>query len=266
MGHQPKGSEVRAHPPAPARLLHYWCPVALGWSVSMVVGRATGLPLSPVGRGVLLLSIWAAYGFDRLMDGPSDGLSRGVSTTLWAGFAVAVAGVCLLVPRLPRGTLALLPVLSLAGLGYRRVKAYPMVKALLVPGVWTWAGVALPLADGSWFGWRALTHPVAAPLFLLIAAGTLLCDVKDAEQDRVRGVRSLPVQVGVAGTLALAGGLAVAGVLAAFRLARFGLVVDGILLALLAGCRPLVERETWGPLLVDLVLTVPGVLILLHWV
>lgn len=231
----------------------------------MVVGRATGLPLSLAGRGVLLLSIWAAYSFDRLMDGPAGGLSRGLSAILWAGFALAVAGVVLLLPGLPVGTLALLPLFSLAALGYRQVKAYPMVKAILVPGVWTWAGVALPLADGSWFGWRALMHPVAAPLFLLLAAGTLLCDVKDLDLDRSQGVRSLPVQVGLRGALALAGGLAVAGVLAAFRLARFGLVVDGLLLALLAGCRPLLERETWGPLLVDLVLTVPGVLILLHW-
>jgi len=266
MERQPGGSIQRAGASTAARLLHYWWPVALGWSVSLVVGRATGLPLSSAGRGVLLLSIWAAYSFDRLMDATPGGLSRGLAASLWAGFATAAAGILVLLPRLPIGTLALLLLLSVAGLGYRRVKGYPLVKAVLVPGVWTWAGIALPLADGSWIGWRALVHPVSVPLFLLISAGTLLCDVNDVDRDREQGVRSLPVQVGVARTLALAAMLAAAGVLVAFRLARIGLALDGILLVLLSGCRPLLARETWGPLAVDMVLTVPGLLILAHLV
>lgn len=249
-----------------ARLLHYWWPVALGWSVSTVVGRATGQSPSGAGRGVLLLSIWAAYSLDRLVDSPPEGLARSLSAGLWMGFTAAVAGTMVLVSRLPAGTLALLPVLSAAGLGYRRLKAIPLVKAVLVPAVWTWAGVALSLADGSWFGWRALVLPVSAPLFLLIAAGTLLCDVNDVDRDRERGVRTLPVQVGVRGTLVLAGAVALAGVFVALRMGRAGLAIDGILLTLLAGCRSLLLRETWGPLAVDMVLTVPGFLILAHLV
>lgn len=254
---------------APARLLHYWWPVVLGWSVSEVVARATGLPFSPAGREVLLLTIWAAYSFDRLMDGsPSfpHEHSRGLDAVLWAGFILAVARTLILLPKLPAGTLALLPVLSLAGLAYRRIKAFPWVKAVLVPGVWTWAGMALPLADGSWFGWRALLHPVSASLFLLIAAGCLLCDVKDVAEDCERGVRSLPAQVGVPRTLFLAGSLATASILLSSHLGRFGLVVAGVLILLLSGCRQLLAEKIWGPLLVDMALTVPGFLILFRWV
>lgn len=249
----------------PARLLHYLWPVALGWTVATVAGRATGLPVSTAGRGLLLLGIGAAYSFDRLAD-PSESVSPTLLALLRAGFAACAAGTLALLARMPLGTLALLPVLSIAVLAYRQAKAYPFVKALLVPFVWTWAGLGLPLADGSWLGWRSLAHPVALPLFLLLAAGCLLCDVNDADRDRASGVRSLPVQVGVGRTLQLAALLAALGTAAGLAQGRLGLVVDGLLLVALSACRPLLMLESWGPLAVDLVLTLPGVLILAHLV
>lgn len=249
----------------PARLLHYLWPVALGWTVAMVAGRATGLPVSQAGRGLLLLGIGAAYSFDRFTD-PAEAAAPVLLVLLRAGFLACAAGVLALLPRVPLGTLALLPVLSCSVLAYRRAKAYPMVKAVLVPLVWTWAGLALPLADGSWLGWRSLVHPVALPLFLLLAAGCLLCDVNDADRDRARGVRSLPVQMGVGRALGLAALVAAGGTAAGLAQGRLGLVLDGLLLAALAGCRPLLMLESWGPLAVDLVLTLPGVLILAHLV
>lgn len=251
---------------AAARLFHYWCPVLLGWSVSEVVGRATGLPISSVGRGVLLMAIWAAYSFDRLIDPTPQELSRGLTKVLWTGFVAGGTGFLILLPRLPAGTLALLLPLTIVGLAYRRVKKYPMVKAVLVPGIWIWAGVALPLADGSWFGWRVLLQPVSVPLFLLIAVGCLLCDVKDVKEDRERGVQSLPAQLGVTWTLVIAGSLAVASIFISSHLGRLGLVVDGILLLFLAACRPLLIKKIWGPLVVDAVLSVPGFLIFFHQV
>lgn len=243
-----------------ARLLHYAWPVALGWAVAMVAGRATGLAVRPEGRDLLLLSIGAAYSFDRLAD-PPQGAPRLLQALLGAACAGCVAGGLRLMPRLPLPTLVLLPALSAAVLLYRWAKAYPFVKAVLVPLVWTWAGLALPLADGSWFGWRSLAHPVALPLFLLLAAGCLLCDVNDVDRDGGRGVRSLPVQLGVARTLGIAAALATAGMAAALGQGRLGLVVDGLLLSGLAACRPLLMLESWGPLAVDVVLTLPGLLI-----
>ncbi|HEX9081894.1 MAG TPA: hypothetical protein VF768_06420, partial [Holophagaceae bacterium] len=171
--------------------------------MATVAGRATGLPIHPEGRDLLLLVVGAAYSFDRLAD-PPDAISTPLKATLLGAFIACAAGALRLMPRLPLATLALLPLLALAVLLYRQAKAFPLVKALLVPAVWTWAGLALPLADGSWFGWRSLARPVSLPLFLLLAAGCLLCDVNDAERDRSRGVRSLPVQVGVTGTLGIA--------------------------------------------------------------
>ncbi len=243
-----------------ARLLHYAWPVALGWALATVAGRATGRPVQPAGRNLLLLAIGAAYSFDRLAD-PPESAPPVLRALLWVAFAGCAAGTLGSLARLPLPTLVLLPVLSVAVLGYRWAKALPLVKALLVPLVWTWAGLALPLADGSWLGWRSLAHPVALPLFLLLAAGCLLCDVNDVARDRDRGVRSLPVQVGVPRTLGIAAGLAGAGMVAALGQGRLGLGVDGLLLAGLAACRPLLMLESWGPLAVDVVLTVPGLLI-----
>lgn len=265
MDGQPKDPGGRRGDSTAARLLHYAWPVALGWAVATVAGRATGLPVRAAGRNLLLLAIGAAYSFDRLADPPESSTSvlRGA---LGTAFALCAAGSLGCLPCLPLATLALLPVLGLAVLLYRWAKALPLVKALLVPLVWTWAGLALPLADGSWLGWRSLAHPVSLPLFLLLAAGCLLCDVNDVARDRDRGVKSLPVQLGVSRTLGIAAGLAVVGVVAALGQGRLGLVVDGLLLAGLAACRPLLMLESWGPLAVDAVLTLPGLLIVAHWV
>ncbi len=263
MGHRIEARESGAGTSTPARLLHYLWPVALGWTVATVAGRATGLPVSPAGRDLLLLGIGAAYSYDRLAD-PAEAASPALLALLRLGFVACAAGTLMLLPRMPVGTLALLPVLSTAVLAYRWAKAYPWVKALLVPLVWTWAGLALPLADGSWLGWRSLAHPVALPLFLLLAAGCLLCDVNDAARDRARGVRSLPVQVGVGRTLLVAALVAIVGAATGLAQGRLGLVADGLLLAALAACRPLLMLESWGPLAVDLALTLPGILILAH--
>ena len=248
------------------RLLHDGCPVALGWSIPMVVRRVSGRPLYLPGLAFLLLGIAAAYALDRLLDPPEDPGARTLRPLLAASLALAVPLGAGLAALLPARSLALVLLLGAGALGYRRWKRHPLAKALGVPLVWTWAGLVLPFRPASWFGWRALLSPVALPLFLLLAAGCLLCDLKDRDQDGRSGVRSFPVLVGPRWTEAAAMTLAGGAVLWAGAHHRPGLVVGGMALVLLAGFARLARRGPLGALAVDAVLALPGLLITLHLV
>ncbi len=54
------------------RLLHYWWPLAMGASFTIVVHRATGRAFEPAGVGLLLCGIAATYSLDRVVDGDGD--------------------------------------------------------------------------------------------------------------------------------------------------------------------------------------------------
>ena len=243
------------------RLLHYWWPMALGWSIVVVVQRATGRMAEPHGLVALLAGIVAAYSADRVLDPPSEGESRGVSRLL-TGVGLIAAVLCgWAASHLPLGTVTLLPVLGLAALAYGHLKRTPLTKLVLLPLVWTWASMALPFGEGSWFGWHAVATPIAAPLFCLVAAGCLLCDLKDEASDRDAGVRSLPVMAGPSTTIRIAVLLAVAAAGLALLEHRPGIVVSAGVLGLSTLSPGLLATESTGPLLVDVILTLPGILI-----
>lgn len=170
----------------------------------------------------------------------------------------------MLLALMPLRTAMLVPVLGVLVLAYPRLKALPLLKTVLVSAAWTWSVIALPFPDGSWVGWRAWTEPVAIPLALIIASGSPLCDVKDLRADRETSVPSLPVLMGTRGALASAMVLAASGAAVALAEQRIGLSLGGLGLGL-AALRPnLLARDAVGPLLVDLILTIPGLLIAFH--
>lgn len=246
------------------QLLHHGLPVALGWSISVVVQRATGRPLFVPGQCFLLLGITAAYTLDRLLDGPTAGHGTFLRPLLAGGFAVSStlgAGLALL---LPSQSLALVLLLGVSALGYRRWKRFPFAKAMGVPLAWTWAGMALPFPAQSWFGWRSLGAPVALTLFLLLAAGCLLCDLKDEAADARAGIQSLPVMVGTRWTAAIAVALAGAAIWRAGSAHRIGLVISGAALTLLGLFPRLTARGALGALAVDAALALPGLMIGMH--
>lgn len=243
------------------RLLHYWWPLALGYSLTFVVRRGTGWPLDPVGLGVLLTGIAAAYSIDRLIDRPAEGHPWWVESAL---HLVALAGgsACVaLLSRLPlrRGLLGL--VLAATALAYPWLKRLPLLKTIVVAAAWTWATVALPFDTGDWLGWRWFMVPVAWPMFLLIAAGCLLCDLKDAEADRAASVASLPVLAGVGATAVIACALALAGGGVAFLEQRTGMMIAALGLVVASALPRALAADAIGPLVVDVILTVPGVLV-----
>ena len=106
--------------------------------------------------------------------------------------------------------------------------------------------------------------PVTIPLTFVIASGCLLCDLKDAQADRDASVPSLPVVTGVHGTVAVAVFLATISGAVSLPEHRIGLLVGGLGLGLAGMCPTLLARDVVGPLLVDVILTIPGLLIALH--
>jgi 4-hydroxybenzoate polyprenyltransferase len=256
-----RGGLVRNSDRSALRLLHYWWPLALGWSLTVVVQRATGRAADPYGVATLLSGIFAAYSLDRVLDPPgTDG--RGWMTQMLASAGIMSAIVCALAAsRMPIRTAALVPALGAASLLYPALKQHPATKTVVLPAIWTWASIALPFNDGSWLGWHAVLQPVAVPLLLLIASGCLLCDLKDEAGDRQAGVRSLPAMFGGPATLRVAVTLAAASAAVALIEHRTGLAVSAAALGA-ATCSPtLLATEAAGPLLVDVILTLPGILI-----
>ena len=242
------------------RLLHYWWPLALGWSLTVVVQRATGRAADVYGIATLLSGIFAAYSLDRVLDPPGAGRSWMTRMLALAGIVSAV--MCgLAASRMPIRTAALVPALGAAALLYPALKQLPLTKTMVLPAIWTWASIALPFNDGSWLGWHAVLQPVAVPLLLLIGSGCLLCDLKDEAGDRKAGVRSLPAMFGGPATLRVAVTLAAAAAAVALLEHRTGLAVSAAVLGAATFSPTLLATEAAGPLLVDVILTLPGILI-----
>ena len=242
------------------KLLHFWFPVALGWSIAQVVHRATGMPFYSNGLMLFLAGIWAAYSLDRLADA-SPAQSRFVRAALLFGLLASVILCAFSAAHLSIKTLSAVAVFSFLALLYRRLKKYPLLKTLVVAVVWVWAGVALSIANDRWFSWDWWTMSATLPLLLLIAAGCILCDLKDVKADEKDHIRSLPVLFGIRRTILIV--TILAGVAAAIAASqnRFGLLLSSLILMFFAQYPAILAVEDVGPLLVDFILTLPGILI-----
>jgi len=244
------------------RLVHYWWPVVMAWSIAQVVEGASPLAASSAGLCALLFGGLAAYSVDRI----GDAEPRWLRFLLLGGCLAAGAGGLAVLPLLPWSKIALLVAFGMLALAYPWLKRLRFGKTLLVPAVWTWAVLALPTVDGSPLAWRAVAVPLAAPLSALLTAGCLLCDVKDCAADRRAGVPSMPATFGIRPTLLAAALIAALGGALAFEQHRAGLLAGAVCLIALSPWQSLLASETLGPLAVDLALTVPGVLVVLRWV
>jgi 4-hydroxybenzoate polyprenyltransferase len=241
--------------------LHYWWPLALGWSLTVVIQRATGRSPDAHGVAALLGGIMAAYSIDRILDPSEPALAPWLARIL-GGVGLIGCAVCAAATLgLPVRTAAVVPTLAMAALLYPRLKRLPLTKTVILPFIWTWAAVALPFNDGSWLGWHALVLPVVPPLLLLIGAGCLLCDLKDEDDDRRSGVRSLPALLGGTLTVRVAVALAVMAAGLALVERRTGIVVSAAALSAVTASPALLATDAFGPLLVDVILTLPGILI-----
>jgi hypothetical protein len=247
-------------------LIHYWFPIALGWSITLVIQRATGLPIVSSGMYLYLLTIWAAYSLDRLLDKPKEARPLWLTSSLWIGFIVSTMFGAILVAQLSFKTISVIALFSIITILYTRVKKIPFLKTVLVAIVWAWAGAALPFPNQDWFAWRFWTIQASLPLVMLIAAGTILCDFKDLKLDSENGVRTLPVMLGLRNTILGTSILLVIAALISYEQGRIGLVISSAALIGLAQFLAILSMDTLGPLLVDAALIIPGLMIFLHLV
>lgn len=247
-------------------LVHYWFPIALGWSITLVIHRATGLPISPSGIFLYLLGILAAYSLDRWLDPSEEIRPSWLTATLFVGFLVAATLGALIVIRLSIKTISVIVLFSIITIFYRQAKKIPFLKAGLVAIIWTWAGVALPFQNQNWFAWQFWTMQTSLPLVILIVAGVILCDLKDLKLDSKEDVRSLPVMFGLRNTIWVTSTLLLVAAAISYEQGRMGLVISSAALIGLAQFPFLLSQDAIGPLLVDAALALPGFLIFLHLV
>lgn len=244
-------------------LIHFFLPVALGWSLAMVVQRCNGAAISPAGLTLLLAGICSAYSFDRLADSSAERLSSWLSGLLLLALTLCVGAIGLLLLQHKTDGVSLKTVLILAGISlfYPKLKRLPLIKTLAVTLSWIWACTTLPLCGESpcW-----LTLDVTFPLILLISAGCILCDLKDLQEDRSSGVPSLPALLGVRSSCHIATGLALLAAGIAFLHHRMGITTGAMLLVLAAQFPALLSIRPIGAILIDSILTLPGLLIALR--
>ena len=242
-------------------LIHYWFPVALGWSITAVLHRATGMPILASGLHLYLLSILGAYSFDRILDNDDPSRPLWLKFTLWAGLLTAAVLGSILAFQESLQTLSTLAVFSFLTLFYSRLKKFPLIKFLLVSIVWVWAGVALPFDNQHWFAWQFWTMQTSAPLVLVIACGCILCDFKDIDSDAIKDVQSLPVILGSQNTIIITSVLLALTAYISYLDNRPGVLISSLILIGLAQFPKLLSTDAIGPLVVDMVLVIPGFLI-----
>ena len=241
-------------------LIHYWLPVALGWSVALVIKRAEGEAFSPAGLTLLLSGIGAAYSFDRIGAPDQSGTSGYLRGVLITALTLCAGTICFLAlsGKISAGSLEVVAALAGISLLYRHIKRFPLVKTLAVAFCWIWACATLTFGRGG-FHW--LTLDVTPPLILMISAGCILCDLKDTQEDRREQVPSLPALLGTRPTCLIATGLALLAAILALLHHRYGLTIGALLLAIAAQFPSLLSMKPTGPILIDSILILPGALI-----
>lgn len=245
-------------------LIHYWFPVALGWSIALVIQRAIELPLFDSGFYLYLLAIFAAYNLDRIIDNDDPTRPTWLNIALISGCLFSTITGLIIALQLSVQTFSALLIFSIITLFYKQAKKLPLLKGVLVAVVWVWAGVALPFLNTNWFAWQFWTLHISLPIVILMACGVVLCDFKDIKSDRLHGVKSLPVIWGLRKTTLIISALLFIAAIIAFHENRIGLVVSGAALLALAQFPRLLSLDAIGPLSVDVSLTLPGLLIALH--
>lgn len=263
----------------------------LGLSLMHVVQRATSRVVSMPGAVLFLAGIGAAYGFDRLIDPPgrredtadiavaatsesAEGdSSRGVTFRRWTlrcSTAVCFALVAWAVVQMPQRGAITAALLAAASLCYFQLKRVPFVKTVTVAVAWTWACWSLPWRD---VGSTALTtaFPIAGhgslvlALMLFLAAGCVLCDLKDATADAERGIPSLPVLYGGRVTCGVAVALAFLSAGIGWCSGVGSVAAGGVVLGIAALFPGVLGDGEYGAMLVDAVLILPGVLVWAGW-
>jgi 4-hydroxybenzoate polyprenyltransferase len=103
-----------------------------------------------------------------------------------------------------------------------------------------------------------LVDPAVLGFALMLASATLLCDFKDEASDAAAGVRSLPVLLGARPAQVVCAALAALGMGVAVHAHAWASAVTSLLMLAVSPFLRLLRRPLLGPLMVDSLLTLPG--------
>lgn len=252
---------------------HLW---VAGAVTSLASFSAHALEFQPslAALGVVFFSTLLIYNLDTAIDlmpsrGEAGGRQRRAARLTWLSLAAMLALLTTMrwaTSVLVVGGAAVCCLYAVPlGAGGFRMKALPGAKSAVVGGAVAIAVVLVPLVEhGS--AWPALTWATLGFLATLTLVNATLFDVRDLEQDRARGLRTLPVILGLRATRVLLslGATASFSALAAVepRLRQpAGLVLSALLpLVLVLGPRSPKSAYAW---LVDGTLFIPWLLSLM---
>ncbi len=241
-----------------AMLVYCGLPIAVAWSLAETMRHALGAPFTSWGLTLFLAGVGAAYTVDRLIDPPQASNPPPLQGTLWKA-AILFAGLTLFAAlQMPHSLQAGVFILSAISLAYPRLKHLPLAKTAAIALAWTWASATLPFAGAGRLS-SILAIPV--PLFLMIAANAILCDLKDRERDRQNHVPTLPVLLGPLAACRIATGILLISIALSASSGALELALPGAALALAAQFPALLSQEILGPLIADALLILPGLLI-----
>lgn len=181
--------------------------------------------------GLVFCCTLVIYNLDRLVEPrPGDSMhERWVEshrTILWGLTLIGAAGAIALASQLNTLSLTSLAIAGAVAVGYclpavryrgrwRRLKALPGTKLLLIALVWTYATTGLPILESGIALDRSAWMTLLARLFF-IAAVALPFDLPDMQRDQRSGIATLPTMLGISATRTTAFALIVAS--AAFSL------------------------------------------------
>jgi len=242
-------------------LIHYWLPIGLGWSLVIVVQHATGMPIQFAGFYLYLLGICAIYSIDRVIDNSDPSRQVWVTRTLVLAFSISIIASLFLVVQLSLQAISALVILLLVTVLYLWVKRVPFLKGFWAALVWGWTTVALPFADQQWFALHFWTMQVSLPIVILMTCAIIMCDFKDIEADKLNGVKSVPVILGTKRAVQVISLLLFISGIISLDEKRIGLLIGSVLLLILVQFPEFLAKKTIGPLTVDAVLVIPGLLI-----
>ena len=218
--------------------------------------------------GLVFAATLVVYNLDRLVDPHRDNPAVAASPherwvarhrpALWL-LTIGAGGMCtasaffldrsVLISLALPACLALgycLPVLPGRG-GWRRLKAVPGAKLLLIGGVWTYATAVLPAVASGLPLSGAGFYLLVLGRFLFVLAVALPFDLPDTARDRASGIATLPQRCGAAGTrslsLVLIAGFTATACLHPWPWAAGLIVSGGAAAVLLAGLNT--QRGAW---------------------
>lgn len=215
-----------------------------------------GLALSPPGLLALLAGTVVVYTGERVFERHAEYGHRLVRILLVIG-AVAALALLAVVLRHPHRLLPVVVPLAALSLAYPPLARIPVAKELAVTVCWTVGVVVLPFGREH-VRWDLLAEPAAWAVAMAVLGATLLCDCKDEEADRARGVGALPVLLGGPWTRLIAAAAALDAVWLAWWGQAYGLLPTAFLLVYLATRDDVLRQPQIGPIAVDASLALAG--------